>query len=624
VSGLAAASKDCPTSVSPGCKAFVTQETSLDPDGSFALMRAIRELPLAAALLLVAGALFFGGGPGSASLPWLGGGALLASVICVAALGVPPGWPRLVPLAALAGWLALSISWSALPDHSWVYANRALVYLLFALLGLWVAGRRRTLALGLMAVFGAVLTWSLLGKVLPPVYDYGSLDVGRLRGPIGLWNQLALVAAFALPLALWRRRLEGALLGYVAVVALLLTYSRGGLITAVLVVVAWFALDDERAESASTLLAAVVPGAVVVGIAFLLPGVTGDGQPSHVRWRDGLIFGALLIVGAAAAARLRRVALPRVPARVLIGAGAVVVAALAVVVVVKGGGSGAVGNDSGRLTSTSSNFRFTWWNQALHGWEHDKLLGTGAGSFHVTNVRYRDNFLDYTTEPHNLPLQFLSEVGVVGLALLLVAVAALMRGTHARRKHELALSLLLPAYLVHSLVDIDWDFVAVSAPAFLAAGAVVGRAELRRVSAFSAALVAGTGLLLFAALLMPWLGERWSNDAFVAGSPARAISLAQQARAVDPLLVEPLWWQADAQTDRAKAVALYQEAVDKQPRNAQTWLAAGLYAVSIDCPRLAYSYLVRYTELDPKARPSQGADAYREALRQVNTGKPRC
>src|SRR2546421_391 len=118
-------------------------------------MRAIRELPLAVSLALAGFALFFGRGPGDASLLWLGGG-------------------------------------------------------------------------------------SLLGKVLPFVYDYGPPDVGRLRGPIGLWNQLALVADFALPLALWRRRLEGALLAYAALVALLLTYSRGGIVTAVIVVVAWF------------------------------------------------------------------------------------------------------------------------------------------------------------------------------------------------------------------------------------------------------------------------------------------------------------------------------------------------------------------------------------------------
>jgi tetratricopeptide (TPR) repeat protein len=260
----------------------------------------------------------------------------------------------------------------------------------------------------------------------------------------------------------------------------------------------------------------------------------------------------------------------------------------------------------------------------VDGWEHDKLLGTGAGSFHVTNLRYRGSFLDYTTEPHSLPLQFLTEAGIVGLVLFVLAAVALLWRGHGRRKHELALALLLPAYLVHSLVDIDWDFVAVSAPAFLAAGALVGRAELRRVSAFGSALAAGAALLFFAVLLMPWLGQRWSNEASVADSSAQAISLSKKARSVDPLLVEPLWWQADAQTDPRKAVALYQAAVDKQPKNPQTWLYAGLYGVSINCPRFAYYYLERFTELDPQAPPSTGGDAYRKARAQVNTGKPKC
>ena len=106
---------------------------------------------------------------------------------------------------------------------------------------------------------------------------------------------------------------------------------------------------------------------------------------------------------------------------------------VAVVAVVVGGvfaagsftSSSPVESGSGRYTSAGSNFRWEWWQQAWHGWAGHRLAGTGAGSFHVTNLRYRGSFLDETTEPHSLPLQFLSEAGIVGLVLLLVAVVAL-------------------------------------------------------------------------------------------------------------------------------------------------------------------------------------------------------
>jgi O-antigen ligase len=586
-------------------------------------MRATRDLPLAVALALTTFAVFFGGGPGNGALPWLGGAALLAIVVLLATRGVPSGWQALVPLALLTCWIAITIAWSALPDRSWDYANRALVYLLFAALGLWVAARTRALALGFMAIFGAVLAWSLLGKVLPPVYDYGSLEVGRLRGPVGLWNQLALIADFALPLALWRRRIEGALLAYVALVALLLTYSRGGLVTAVVVVVAWFVLEDDALDSARTLLAAIVPGAVVVGIAFALPGITGNGESAHVRWRDGAVFGVLLALGAVVAVYLRRVPLPRVSRRALVVVGALVVVLLVAAVVLKGTGSGAVGNGSGRLTSTSSNFRFTWWHQALRGAEHHLLGGTGAGSFHVTNLRYRETYLDFTTEPHNLPLQVLTETGIVGLLLFVLAAGALLRGTLRRRGHELAVALILPAYLLHSLVDIDWDFVAVSAPAFLAAGALAGGVELRRASPYASLVAAGAALLAFGVLLMPWLGERWSDDA----EAKTSVALAKRSRSVDPLLVEPLWTLALAAELRGEpfvARAYYDEATRLQPENAQTWLYAGRFELDNGCARHALTAFYRFVALDPKARPQDGPDEYRRALKLVDSGKPRC
>jgi O-antigen ligase len=592
-------------------------------------MRAIRELSLAASLSLAALALFFGGGPADGSVPWLGSGALLAILALLAVRGVPDGWTAVVPLALLAGWCAVSIAWSWLPDRSWDYANRTAVYALFALLGLWAAARTRELAVGLAIVLGAVIGWSLLGKVLPAVYDYGGPDVTRLRGPIGLWNQLALASDFALVLALALRRTFGALLAYAALVALLLTYSRGGLATGLLVVLVWMALGDDRVESAVCLLAASIPAAAVVGIAFALPGITSDAQSSHVRWRDGLVFGALLLAGAAVAVAVWRVRRLRDPVLLRRVGSAFVVAAVAaavVVVVVHGFGSSTPGNTPGRFASTSSNFRLTWWQQAWHGFREHPLVGTGAGSFHLLNLRFRTIYLDFTIEPHDLPLQFLAELGIVGLVLLLAACAFLLRPSLQRRGHELALALLLPAFLVHSLVDVDWDFAAVAIPAFLAAGAVAGRATFRRVAPFALLPALGAALLLAGVLFSPWLARRYANDAYSA-APARAVTLANRARSLDPLLVDPYWAKAlaaDARGKRQSAFGEYLAAVRRQPHNPQTWLFAGEYAKDSGCWFLAWKYLERYTELDPKARSTSGADDYREALRRVNTRQYTC
>ena len=269
-----------------------------------------RGLPVAVPLLLAGVALFFGGGPGDGSIFWLGAGALIGIGWLLLTVGVPRGWLATLPLAALAVWCAASIGWSGLPDRSWDYANRTVLYALFAALGLWAAARTRALVNGLAVLLGAVIVWSLLGKVFPFLYDYGGPDVTRLRGPIGLWNQLALATDYALALALALRARAGTLLAYSALVALLLTYSRGGILTAALVCVAWFCFSDERLESAVALFAAALPAAVVGGIAFALPGVTSDGQSLHVRWRDGIVFGALLVVGAVVALVLENLRRP--------------------------------------------------------------------------------------------------------------------------------------------------------------------------------------------------------------------------------------------------------------------------------------------------------------------------
>ena len=250
-----------------------------------------------------------------------------------------------------------------------------------------------------------------------------------------------------------------------------------------------------------------------------------------------------------------------------------------------------------------------WWKQAWDGWHGHELTGTGAGSFHLTNLRYRDTYLDFTTEPHDLPLQFLSEVGHRRARAVRRSVRVpAAPGAPAPRPRAGARA--DPSRVPPALaVDVDWDFVAVSAPAFLVAGALAGRPVVRRASAPAVLAGAGVAALAFGALLLPWLGARWANEAL--GAPAaHAVRLADRADWVDPLLVEAPWARADAAIElgqQQRAFDYYLQAVQRQPANPQTWLYAGEYALSSRCWRLAYTYLERYTELDPKARPETGA-----------------
>ncbi|MBA3844623.1 MAG: hypothetical protein H0X39_18745 [Actinobacteria bacterium] len=105
------------------------------------------------------------------------------------------------------------------------------------------------------------------------------------------------------------------------------------------------------------------------------------------------------------------------------------------------------------------------------------------------------------------------------------------------------------------------------------------------------------------------------------------MQLADRADSVDPLLIEPLWAKADAAAllgEDQRAFDLFVQATARQPKNPQTWLQAGEFALRHQCWRLAYTYLERYTELDPRARAGDGADDKDRALRLVNAGRNAC
>lgn len=597
--------------------------------------------PVLPALALTAAALFFGGGAGGGSLPWLGGAAVVLVAVLAATRGFAGRALGLLPLVLLTVWCAASVAWSIEPDRSWEYANRTLVYVAFALLGTYLAGRTGELALGLAGLLGAVAAWSLAGKALPWLADdYGR--VVRLRAPVGYWNALALLGAVALPLGLWlagRWRSLGALLVYGWLVAIALTLSRGGAIVAVLVVAAWIALSGAWVAATTTLVAAGVPAAAVAAIAFSLPGVTSDGESHATRLHDGALFGLALLAGALAAAALARLPRPD-PTPALRGATVALVAVAAVVVIAVGTvharswwgqftspASVELSNSPGRFVEGGSNHRWVWWKQAWRGFEEHPLKGTGAGSFHFTNLRYRKSSLDSATEPHNLPLQFLSETGAVGFGLFAAASLTLVLLARRRSDAELALALALPAYLVHGLLDIGWDFAAISAPVMLVAGALAV-SELpprRRFSAAAALAGAGVALAALMSLFAVWLADRWAGEARSAlARPAHAITLAKRSRSLNPLAVDPLLTQALAEQELGRltrARGLLQKATEVQPESADAWYSLAAFDLALGCPRHALPEYERFYELNPQDPAAAEKD---KALRLVNSGTPRC
>jgi O-Antigen ligase len=552
--------------------------------------------PAAGAVGLCFCAFFFGAGDSPAPLVWIGAIALVLAAALLAA-PVALGRPGLLFLGGLAGLAVVcgaSLIWSLSPDSSWAYTNRTLVYLAFALAGVMLGVRvtRAAAALAAAALLGLVVGWALLAKCVPSLYtDYGRL--ARLRAPFDYWNELALLCAAGVGVALWltvvRRRLEGVVLLFGLVVTLLLTYSRFGVLLAGAVAVAWVMLDMRRVESMVVLALGGGTGVAVFGVALALPGITSDGEPRHVRAHDGLVFALVVLAGVAVAAAgawalrnraVRDATRAQIERGAAIGAVVVAVAGLAVAVVFAGHlwheftnpGNTQVINATGRFATAKSD-RWVWWQEAWHAFTRHPIGGTGAGTFGLENqmLRHAPVVVD---EPHNTPLQFLSETGVIGFALYLATAAgALWAAWRVRRDPAgLALGLAVAAFFAHGVVDKDWNYVATCGPLFLVAGLLVGRpaaARARRPLLALAGLVVAFGVVY--SLTAPWLAQR----AYARGTESGA----KQARSYDPLSVNALLLLATYEegADLKTALKYYGEAVNLEPQNATTWYELGAF-----------------------------------------------
>ncbi|MEK6274656.1 MAG: O-antigen ligase family protein [Actinomycetota bacterium] len=606
---------------------------------------------LATAGVLLAASLFFGGGSSIGPVSWIGAGAILAALVaCGASLwGLLPA-PVLgregLACGFLAGgfvaWNAVTILWSAAPDRSWDYFNRGLVYLAFGVVGAFVgsAVAPRLVVWLLGALIGATCLWALAGKAVPALFDdYGRL--ARLRSPVGYWNALALVVVFGLPLVLWVAtrprcsrlvRAGAVVVLYSLLVALVLTFSRGGILAALVALGLWLWLTRERYDNVAALVTAAVPAAAVLAVSLALPGIAQGGQPRSGRVHDGVVFALVFLVGSgvvfAAAYFARERPSPerqRLLLRIAAGVTALFLAVGVGVIASRGNPLKAedVDQSPSRLSQGSLNNRWGWWGEAWQGFEGQPLGGTGAGSFELVHRKLRTSNVA-VREVHNLPLQFLSETGFVGFLLAGgAALAALLGAWRALRWLEgdeqaavAALAVVLPTFLVHGTIDYDWEFVALCGPVFFVTGFLLttGREAVRvrrPLWALVLVLVAWASLYSVAA---PRVAEGRVDDAYAEleqGSVEKAIDSAKSAHSLNPLSIEPFEAWAAAEEGRGhlpRARELYVRAVELQPLNWVAWYELGRFDQEvIGDDTAAQKELERAIELDPHGCPARVA-----------------
>ena len=420
-----------------------------------------------------------------------------------------PGRLALLGLFLLCVWTAVSFAWAPIGARAQDDLQRLLLYLAFMIAAVaLVRGpvMRRLLEPGVVLGALVVVGYGLSERFLPGVIDLDSSGtaVGRLEQPLTYWNAVGILAAVGLVLAV---RIAGdpgrerplragaAAAGVVLGLGVYLTYARGALAAVAVGLVVLLAL----APAVRPQLRAIVTVVVATGLAALVANSFSTVKSLSARDpEEGFaMFVALVLLAAAAAAIAPRTArrpirLPDLPisrpATVLGGSVLVLVVGGLLVAALEGkpeGTSPVPGATPARLSSVDSN-RYHYWEEAGSTFAEHPLAGIGSGGFQVEWLKVYYRF-DASGDAHSLYLETAAELGIVGVAFLLLLLGGV--GTALLRLYRLepgaaaGLAAGLAAWAFHAGLDWDWEMPAVTLPALLLAAAAIAWSEPRQAAA---------------------------------------------------------------------------------------------------------------------------------------------
>jgi hypothetical protein len=560
---------------------------------------------------------------------WLVVAGLLAlGAAARARLGGPFYWAGglILGLALLS---AISSLWSGSIELSVTEADRILVYLGFFLAAVLIAQtdqRRQRFAEGIAIALTLIAFAALASRLLPDLLSVGpELGSGpRLRYPLGYWNANGIVFGIGVAMALWMSRHSlTAALRWLAVVslpvlllALYLTYSRGGLLALLVAGGCLLALSHDRLWLLATLgigALGALPALIAVqdrrGIADFIesPGTVDQGVTVLLVLLAGMALALALFAG------LRRLegrgggltgrALqisrnPVVLKRIAVGAALV---AIGVAIAVGGRAWDQFSSSDLQFPSDprahygelSGAGRHDFYRVAIDSFGEEPALGHGAGTYQFSWQQLRSLSMP-VRDAHSLYLEAFAELGLVGGLLVLALVGGLLwtgfaawraaRG--ARRELYAVLLAAMVAFAVGAGIDWFWEFAVLGAIFFLAAGVVVagrcaqlapsrGGVESRSENRRFGLAVAGLAIAWVTALALigPLLVDREikaSQTAAAEGNIAGAVDHAETARSIEPWAASPyveLGLLAQFQGDHAAASEYLSEAISREDRN---------------------------------------------------------
>jgi O-antigen ligase len=564
-------------------------------------------------------------------------------------------------LALYALWTLASAAWSDATARALLEFNRALLYLLaLVLFGSLprTASNFRWMVRGLALGIVVVCVCGLVTRVLPDVWPISEgLARNRLSYPLTYWNAMGLLASvgaiLCFHLACSRSepaaaRVLGAGAVPLLVTTLYFTFSRGAIAAGIVGLVAYVGLARPRALLSGLLAAG--PGAAIAVVVAYDADLLATGNPTRPaavdQGQEVALIVALCVVGAAVVRGLLMTLDSslrlRWGSRRLLAGGAIVAMVVLLVLdapgyvgdqyerFVEGGGAGKPGDLRSRLTDPANSGRLEHWEVAMDSFADAPLEGQGAGTYQ--NLWARDRPLAFSVrDAHSLYVEVLGELGVVGIALLLVVFGTIVAGLVNRVRgpdrtvYGAALAALI-VWLLHAGLDWDWEMPAVTLWVFALGGAALAaRSERPSPIARPGAVARPIAVLAcFAVAVVPGLSlvsdERLqeSAGAFERGDCAAAIDAADSSIGALAMRPEPYELRAFCRLRGGRigaGVEDLERAVDRDP---QSWtyhyeLAIARGVAGSD-PRPEALRALRLNPLDVEAQ---------DAARRFNTANRR-